>query len=902
MRVKDKKAPRWGVHPARQRAIGSTHTPLAPPARGRGLAGAARNTVAAVVAGILGAGGLAVSASAHAQDAQNAQNAQSTAPLAAAPASAEPVQSLETVVVTATATQVRKLDASYNIVSASMQQIAMANPASTAEIYKLSPGVWPEASGGPTGVNIDVAGFPNGGGDSPYFTTMIEGTPLYGSPFLSFMDNSSLMRMDDTVERVEIVQGGTAAIFGPGQPGATANFILRTGGDQPKGSIGVTYGSEGLYRTDLFDSGKLTDGWYGSIGGYYEESAGIRPPQWPDVIGGQLTATLKHDLDHGSIMFWARTLHEHDQWVADFPYTVVNGSIHTYPGFDQLNSTYNSNRLENFQVPDPACNCFENDNIAAGRGADLNYFGSQLRETLGNGFSISNFFIFDGGSVPTHALINNGNPEPLGVFIGLTPPNSQQSGVGIQTLPAPLTPADITATYDNGQPVSMAQSVLSQQVWYVQKKIVSAIDEFRVNKEMGFGNTLTFGVYLARYAMNDNWSLGSNVLITNQPNASAIILTGNAGGNTYQVSSPQGIVSANGGYQILQNGRATNIAPYISDSWKIGRLLLDAGVRVEHINLSQATTNLSPVQMGTAFDLWDNAVELPNGTWSTGHENNTIPTFSVGANYEFSDHMSAYVRINNGVLLDNFDSVRCNVYNGSNGCPATAPLQTVQNQEFGFKVQSSFALIDASIYHKSFKGISYTPTDLGGQPIGPGSVYGSTSIGGRFDGSVNPFASSSNDAVSSFRIAFNAIYERAHYKDFLGCFVYTNILNQQVCGTINGNQLARLPKFQLRLIPSDTQSFGWGTLTEQITYESIGKRFQDGGNLTPLPSYYDIGFGIDALIGEHLELRVLGSNITNQIGLTEGNARFGGNTVQNNVGFGRSILGREVNVTAKYSW
>ena len=84
MRVKDKKAPRWGVHPARLRAMSSTPTAalLAQPRR---LAGAGRNTVAAVVAGILGAGGLAVSGGAHAQ---SAQNAPTTAPLAAAPTSA----------------------------------------------------------------------------------------------------------------------------------------------------------------------------------------------------------------------------------------------------------------------------------------------------------------------------------------------------------------------------------------------------------------------------------------------------------------------------------------------------------------------------------------------------------------------------------------------------------------------------------------------------------------------------------------------------------------------------------------------------------------------------------------------------------------------------------------------
>ncbi|HET9109027.1 MAG TPA: TonB-dependent receptor [Steroidobacteraceae bacterium] len=878
MRVNAKHAPRGGTHPALQRAIAISPPLPASPCRASRLTGAGANSVAAVVAGILAVGGLAVGGSAHAQTAK------------ASPKSTQAIQPLQEVVVTATATAVKQLDASYNIVAASEHQIAMADPTSAADIYKLSPGVWPEASGGQTGANIDVAGFPLGGGDSPYFTTMIEGSPLYGAPFLSFMDNSSLIRMDDTVKRVEIVQGGPSAIFGPGQPGATANFILRTGSDRQKGSVGLTYGSQGEYRVDAFESGKLTDGWYGSIGGFYRESNGVRNPQYPADIGGQLTATLKHDLSHGSILFWARTMHDHNQWVADFPYTVSNGNVGIYPGFNQLNSTYNSKQLQNFQVPDPACNCFENDDISAGRGADLNYFGSDLKEAFANGWSISNNFIFDGGLVPTHALINNGNPTTLGSFISTL------------SLPSALTPAMVQPTFNNGQPVSLNQSVVTQQVWYVQKRIRNYIDEFRVNKDLGFGNTVTLGLYLAHYTMDDNWSLSSNVLITNQPNAAPIILSATAGGNLYQVSSPQGVVNANGGYYILQNGSATNIAPYLSDSWKIDHWLFDAGIRVEHINLSQQTTNSSPVQMGTQYDLWDNAVELPNGTWSHGHENNTMPTYSVGANYEFNNHMSAYVRVNNGVLFENFDDVRCNVYNGSNGCPNRTPLQTVRNYEFGFKIQNRWTYIDASVYRKTFKGIAYTPTNIDSVPIGPASTYGSTSTGVRLVGTVTPFANSENDALSNFRIGINGIWEDAYYTGFAGCYTYTDINNQTVCGTINGKQLARLPKFQIRVTPSDTQSFNWGTLTEQLTYEHIGLRYQDNTGLTPLPAYYDLAAGIDAMIGDHFELRVLGSNLTNQLGLTEGNARFGGNTVQNNVGFGRSIVGREVNVTAKYYW
>ena len=882
MRVKSNKALRRSARLARRAPSPVVALPAAAsfPRRPWLRIGAA-NSVAAAVAGILyGSGGVA-----YAQE--------------QAGAGAAGAEALQEVVVTATAQAVKKLDASYSIVSASQADIAMANPASTAEIYKLSPGVWPEASGGQTGVNIDVAGFPLGGGDSPYFTTMVQGTPVYGSPNLSFMDNSSMFRMDDTVERVEIVQGGTSALFGPGQPGATANFILRTGSAKPTGSLGVTYGFEGnggsLYRVDAFESGKLTEGWYGSIGGFYRKGDGVRDPQYPSDIGGQLTATLKHDLDNGSVMFWARTTHDKNQWVADLPYTVVNGSIHTYPGFDQLNSTWNSRQLQNVSIPDPGCNCLRNDDISDGRGADLSYFGSELKEAFGNGWSISNNFIFDGGYLNTHAMINNGNPTTLGAYVsGLT---------SASTWPTALIGAPIQAVYPNGLAADPNQGVILQQVWLVQKKLTSAIDEFRLNKELFSGNTLTLGVYAAHYTMNDNWSLGSNILTTNVPNAAPIILSATAGGNIYQVTSPQGITT-NGGYNILQNGRATNVAAYLSDSWKIDRWLFDAGARLEHINLTQETSNYHKVQMGSQFDLWDNAVHLSDGTFSHGSRTNTRPTFSAGANYEFSDNMSAYVRVNNGVLLRIFDDVRCNISGTppKNGCPNVVPLQTVQNYEFGFKIQNLWTYIDASVYHKEFQGISYTPKDIGGSPIGPATTYASTSTGGRLVGSVNPFATSDNKPLAAFKITVNGIYENAHYKDHEGCVVYNDINNQPVCGAINGNQLARLPKYQYRITPDDTQVFSWGTLTEQLTYEYIGKRFQDESNLTPLPSYWDLGAGIDARVGESWEFRLLGSNLTNEIGLTEGNARFGGNTVQNNVGMGRSIVGREVNLTAKYVW
>src|SRR5688500_14741672 len=189
--------------------------------------------------------------------------------------------SLETIVVSgsASAEGVKKLEASYNIVTASEEEIRRANPKSTADLLKISPGMWPEATGGQTGANIEIAGFP-GGGDAPYFTTLLMGSPLYGMPTLSFFETTSIFRLDDTVRSVEILQGGPSVVFAGGQMGATANFFLKTGTEEPSGSLALTYGDENLMRVDGFSGFKLGEGWYGSFGGFYRTSDGVRDPQF----------------------------------------------------------------------------------------------------------------------------------------------------------------------------------------------------------------------------------------------------------------------------------------------------------------------------------------------------------------------------------------------------------------------------------------------------------------------------------------------------------------------------------------------------------------------------------------------------------------------------------------------
>ena len=212
----------------------------------------------------------------------------------------------------------RKIDTSYSVTTATAEQIKMANPKSTADLLKIAPGLWPESTGGQTGANIEIAGFP-GGGDAPFNTVQLMGSPLYGMPTLSFFEQTTIFRLDDTIDRAEIVLGGPSVVFADGQIGATENFILKQGTEVPSGSIGVTYGNENLRRVDGFFGFPIAKDWYGSFGGFYRDSDGVRNPQFAADKGGQYTATVTHDSDNGTMTLYARVLNDRNQFITPIP-------------------------------------------------------------------------------------------------------------------------------------------------------------------------------------------------------------------------------------------------------------------------------------------------------------------------------------------------------------------------------------------------------------------------------------------------------------------------------------------------------------------------------------------------------------------------------------------------------
>ena len=116
---------------------------------------------------------------------------------------------IEEVIVTGTAAgaEIQKVEASFAITTVSAEDITKYSPQSTADLLKLVPGVWSESSGGVSGANVMVRGFP-GGGDAPYLTVQLNGVPLYPISTLAFLENTTMFRIDETVRTVEALRGG----------------------------------------------------------------------------------------------------------------------------------------------------------------------------------------------------------------------------------------------------------------------------------------------------------------------------------------------------------------------------------------------------------------------------------------------------------------------------------------------------------------------------------------------------------------------------------------------------------------------------------------------------------------------------------------------------------------------
>lgn len=753
----------------------------------------------------------------------------------------------EEIIVTGTAGGgINRQDAAFAITSINAEAIDRAAPNSTADLFKVIPGVSAESSGGQNGANIFVRGYPSGG-DAEFVTLTVQGVPFFSPPTLSFLENTQLIRIDETIERVEAVRGGTGALFGNGQPGLTVNFVQKEGGRDFEGLVKASITDYGDLRGDMLLSGPLGENTSFMVGGYYASGNGIRDPRFTAEKGGQITANVRHDLDKGSILVFARYLNDRGQWLLPIPVIRDGDKVRQFGNIDLGSGVLAGPETRLSTLPDGT-----RANLADGRGAKLINLGTNF-----------DYEVVDGLQLRYRASYLKGDADTTGLVPASTATTADAYAASLGSTVGSL-------TYVNGgQAVAGTQQVIRAGTWIVRKQIENFTNDLAVEWESG-SNKLTVGAYFADFSSNDQWNLGNVHLLTAENNARLLNLTLANG----QIATDRGFTqgsffNVNAAY----DGR--EYAFYATDEYQITpELRFDAGVRYQNYKASGTLENNN---FGVDTDnnpntLYNNGTAVLNGTFRNIAYKKGAWSWTAGLNYDISSSVGAYVRYNRGNTNPFFDNLRDGIF--------VSPR--VDNFEGGVKVRTDPVSLYATLFHTKFTGL-VTTVIQNGAPVA--DIGGARSTGIELEGQLRP--------VDNFTIAFSGTWLNAKYRDFFAGG-----------GTIDlsGNRVQRQPKWQWRVTPSYDIEFGGGSkVSLYSTFSYVGDRFSDTANTQSLPHYFKLDAGVSFDVNDALQFAVTADNLTDKAGLTEGDPRTLGQTGGQVVN-ARPILGRSFRFSAAYKF
>lgn len=266
----------------------------------------------------------------------------------------EDVTSLSDVVVTATNQPIRKLETTTAVSIIGKKLLETTRPEGFAEAVQGTPGMYTSQSQGRFRGAIFTRGFPDGSGNGLVYTgILIDGLPSLATtarpPDFAF-------GFDPNIDRIEVVRGSAATLFGRASAAGVVNIISKVGGDELSGLFRVTHYNENVDSRNGFDykvegnlNGPVTKNLYFNVGGFYVDDRGFRDLGYNDR-GGQIRANLDYmfDNDKGSIRLFGSYNDMTIQNMIDIPYRLSDNT--PLDGWD-ITDSYWSENLENYTHP-----------------------------------------------------------------------------------------------------------------------------------------------------------------------------------------------------------------------------------------------------------------------------------------------------------------------------------------------------------------------------------------------------------------------------------------------------------------------------------------------------------------------------------------------------------------------
>lgn len=809
---------------------------------------------------------LAHQAQAQAQTAAAADNGTGTAPAAAGAAGENDLNRV--VVVGTTSLKRTERESSVAVTVADREDLDRKAPRSMASALELIPGVIVEDSGGEASNNFTVRGLPGGGQN--FIQISEDGLPIFYSA--GFADQ--LVKMELSIDRLEAVRGGTSGILTTNGAGATVNFVTYKAKDDPEGMVRLTGSNYGTKRIDLRYGGAIGNGWYAGVGGFLRTSDGVRNPGFTADKGGLVRAYLGRKFQDGEFSVNLKVVDDHNMFLLPTPF--MNPADPTaVPGFDGNFDTMVS-RDNAIQQGHASSGLKENDATdgihtkATSIGYDFNKLVATDLTLRAKGRytdfdnQFNAVFTYDNASLRSAAdrLDPARNADVRAMLARFPGTTAGMRGVASGTIYAGAGLANVGG---NGL---VADSINSSQL-HAKQNMTNDISLTWTRPN----NSLTGGLLVIHQDSQDSSDGNLQFLgeVRNQPSRLDIVALGASGQVVGQLTD-KGVVGYNpwGVGTSKEQLESTNV--YFNDEYKFNdRLRLDAGVRFERLKVNQWLPNgktITPAGAlnadGTDADniIVNNSQPVWDGTYNTTSKQHSDKSLTAGGNYLINDNLAAYARWSRS-------------YQAQGGDEPTK----ITFQELGARFMTKGFSASATFFHTIFNNFNYSRRfDNDNDDT---KVHGGIKVNGlEFDMRWRP--------LRFAELSAQGVYQDAtvHYDNVTGPSA------SKVDLATLGGKPERSPKVNFTLTPSFLLPDRKGEI--YVSYHRMGKRFADSGNTIVLPGYHTVDLGANYNITPTLTVNISAQNLTNTIGLTEGNPRSSFTELAGNYFFARSILGRNV--------
>lgn len=816
----------------------------------------------------------------------------SATPLAAAtpadPDAAAAAPETADIVVTGTPFGRARLDAPFAISTFNAQAIERAAPLSTADLLKAVPGFSAEPSGGQGGgQNIYVRGLPAGGWF--YIQLQEDGLTLFDEPQESFFNIDTLYALDPMTERVEVVRGGTSPIFATNAPGGTVNLITRRGKNRSEGLARITGGNYGFVRGEGFVSGPLSDTVRYAVGGFYRRDDGYRQPGFTADRGGQVRGNLTFLLGDVTIDLDGKYLNDRTAFYNPIPLADPRDPSRSLTGLiDPLRGTLLSNAFRNTSQ-----RSFDGQRVTA-RERDLAdgihnrviEGGVQLRWDAGDGTVVTNKTRWTDARVSYDAVFSGAAPAAGGTYLASALTRAK-AGFGANVASVAFVDADTGAAFD---PATTGGLVLESGLWNATTDLTSIANDFRVSHQFADGmlggalgrHSLSFGVAFDYFDFHQD-RLFNTILtsVRHKPQLLDVVARNGAGGLVGRVTDRGFVRYGNG----VTRGKAEGyyLSPYIADRIGFGAFAIDAGARYTYYDADGGVFANGTRNLGDAATLADDNVGGLTGTFAARRDRRRAFQWTAGAEYKIDPRSQLFARYTRSERLPRLQ----NVYQTQ-----ALPVTTIAQGEAGIRAAYPGLSFSTVGFWSKFDNLTTSAIilDPAGNVVNVPLSGATETVGVEADIDWRP--------VDLFGLVATATAQRPETKSLV------NTVTGTAFSDLDGRQLSRIPRYIFTASPTLYASVAGRPVELTASVYHMGRRFVDYTNATALPAFTTLDLNLLAHIADRVDVQFHASNLTNTVGLTEGNARvdqLGGQGTAEAI-YARPIFGRIVTASLSYRW